>query len=213
MAKTHYVNNAEFLQALIEYKKSVKEAASKQLPKPILPDYIGECFLKIANHLSYKPNFLNYPFREDMVGDGIENCLLYVDNFNPDVSRNPFAYFTQIMWYAFLRRIFKEKKQLAIKYACIQNSNEFMEYVNQDHDETHYDNTYITFLRKNMRDITAEFEEKKRNKKTAKKKGANLEKFFEGEPEVTEVPAPVKVFRCRKKGGAVTATGRIVWAC
>lgn len=180
MAKSnHYVDNSKLLGALIEWKKNIKEAEKAGLQKPYLPEYIGECFLKIAEHLSHKPNFYNYQFREDMVGDGIENCLVYAENFNPAKSKNPFAYFTQIMWYAFLRRIFKEKKQLAIKYACIQNSSEFMEYVNQAHDDTVYDNTYITFLRKNMRDVTTEFEEKKRAKKT-KKKIVGLEKFYDG---------------------------------
>ena len=59
-------------------------------------------FLKIANHLSFKPNFVNYMFKEDMISDGIENCVQYVHNFDPEKSQNPFAYFTQIIHYAFL---------------------------------------------------------------------------------------------------------------
>ena len=85
--------------------------------------YVGDCFLKIATHLSYKPNFVNYPFREDMICDGIENCLQYIDNFDPEKSSNPFAYFTQIIYYAFLRRIQKEKKQLEIKQKIIDHSD------------------------------------------------------------------------------------------
>ena len=126
MAKTKnkefYVNNKEFLQALIEYRTKVKKAKESDLPRPIVPNYIGDCFLKIATHLSYKPNFVNYMFREDMICDGIENCLQYIDNFDPEKSQNPFAYFTQIIWYAFLRRIQKEKKQLEIKNKILERS-------------------------------------------------------------------------------------------
>ena len=97
-------------------------AKMNDLPRPRLTPYIAECFLKIATHLSYKPNFVNYMFREDMVCDGIENCLQYVDNFDPEKSKNPFAYFTQIIYYAFLRKIQKEKKQLEIRTKLIERS-------------------------------------------------------------------------------------------
>jgi len=132
----HYVNNKEFLGAIIEYKKQIREAAEKEQPgiteeelkkwkspnKPRIPNYIGECFLKIATHLSYKPNFVNYMFKDDMVCDGIENCVQYINNFNPEKSQNPFSYFTQIIHYAFLRRIQKEKKQMEIKNKILERS-------------------------------------------------------------------------------------------
>ena len=118
----HYVNNKEFLAALIKYREDKEIAEMKGLPKPPIPRYIGECFLKIANHLSFKPNFVNYMFKEDMVSDGIENCVQYIHNFNPEKSQNPFAYFTQIIHYAFLRRIQREKRQLEIKNKIIEKS-------------------------------------------------------------------------------------------
>jgi hypothetical protein len=135
----HYVNNKEFLAALIEYRSDVElsymkkfgknlqeqdksERAKRWDTKPPIPRYIGECFLKIANHLSFKPNFVNYMFKEDMISDGIENCVQYVHNFNPEKSQNPFAYFTQIIHYAFLRRIQKEKKQLEIKNKILERT-------------------------------------------------------------------------------------------
>ena len=118
----HYVNNKEFLAALIDYRQEIEIAKVKDLPKPRIPRYIGECFLKIATHLSYKPNFVNYMFKEDMISDGIENCVQYIYNFDPEKSRNPFAYFTQIINYAFLRRIQKEKKQMEIKAKIIEKS-------------------------------------------------------------------------------------------
>ena len=118
----HYVNNKELLAALIDYRAEVAVAKSKDLPKPRISNYLGECFLKIATHLSYKPNFVNYMFREDMIGDGIENCVQYIHNFDPAKSNNPFAYFTQIIYYAFLRRIQKEKKQLEIKTKIIERT-------------------------------------------------------------------------------------------
>ena len=106
----YYVNNKEFLAAITDYREKVFAAKESGDPRPRVTNYLGSCFLKIATHLSYKPNFVNYMFREDMICDGIENCLKYIDNFNPEKSKNPFAYFTQIIYYAFLRRIQKEKK-------------------------------------------------------------------------------------------------------
>jgi hypothetical protein len=118
----HYVNNKEFLAALIKYREDKEIALIKGKPKPPIPNYIGECFLKIATHLSFKPNFVNYMFKDDMICDGIENCVQYIHNFDPQKSQNPFAYFTQIIHYAFLRRIQKEKKQLEIKNKILESS-------------------------------------------------------------------------------------------
>jgi DNA-directed RNA polymerase specialized sigma subunit len=118
----HYVNNKQLLEALIVYKSKVKEALENEKQKPRITNYLGECFLKIATHLSYKPNFVNYMFREDMISDGIENCVQYINNFDPEKSRNPFAYFTQIIHYAFLRRIQKEKKQMEIKNKILEKT-------------------------------------------------------------------------------------------
>jgi len=118
----HYVNNKEFLEALIVYRNKVKAAHEKGEPTPRITNYLGECFLKIATHLSYKPNFVNYMFREDMICDGIENCVQYIKNFDPEKSSNPFAYFTQIIHYAFLRRIQKEKRQMDIRSKIIERS-------------------------------------------------------------------------------------------
>lgn len=132
----HYVNNKELLEALIVYRSKVEadflkrnsrnptreDRAKHWEGKPLIPNYLGECFFKIATHLSYKPNFVNYMFREDMISDGIENCVQYIHNFDPEKSKNPFAYFTQIIHYAFLRRIQKEKKQLDIKTKIIERS-------------------------------------------------------------------------------------------
>ena len=133
----HYVNNKDFLAALIDYRSDVEltffklhgreptkeERAKRWETKPVIPSYIGECFLKIANHLSYKPNFVNYMFKDDMICDGIENCVRYIHNFNPEKSKNPFAYFTQIIYYAFLRRITQEKKQLEIKNKILERTD------------------------------------------------------------------------------------------
>ena len=119
----YYVNNKELLEAMTSYRERVIYAKEHDKPKPRVSNYVGDCFLKIATHLSYKPNFVNYPFREDMICDGIENCLQYIDNFDPEKSKNPFAYFTQIIYYAFLRPIQKEKKQLEIKQKILDHSD------------------------------------------------------------------------------------------
>jgi len=129
----HYVNNKQFLEALVNYRAKCQRAEEAGESRPVIPRYIGECFLKIANHLSYKPNFVNYMFREDMISDGIENCVQYIKNFNPEKSSNPFAYFTQIIHYAFLRRIQKEKRQMDIRGKLIERSG-FEEVMSGDGD-------------------------------------------------------------------------------
>ena len=111
----HYVDNSKFLEAMREYKILCEDAKKNNKEKPLVSNYIGGCFLKIANHLSYRPNFINYMYKDDMIADGYENCVQYIKNFNPEKSKNPFAYFTQIVYYAFLRRIAKEKRQMDIK--------------------------------------------------------------------------------------------------
>ena len=120
--REHYVNNKDFLEALIDYREVCNKAEAKGEEKPPVTHYIGECFLKIAQHLSYRPNFINYTYKHDMISDGIENCLMYLHNFDPEKSKNPFAYFTQIIHYAFLRRIQREKRQLEIKNKIIERS-------------------------------------------------------------------------------------------
>ena len=134
----HYVNNKELLQALIVYREKVAHAKENDLPKPRITNYLGECFLKIATHLSYKPNFVNYMFRDDMISDGIENCVQYIHNFDPEKSKNPFAYFTQIIYYAFLRRISQEKKQLEIKNKILEKSNFDEVFDSNDLDSANY---------------------------------------------------------------------------
>jgi len=146
--KEHYVNNKDFLAAMTEYRKLVQEAKKKGVQKPPVTDYIGECFLKIANHLSYRPNFINYTFRDDMISDGIENCLQYLDNFNPETSNNPFAYFTQIIYYAFIRRIQKEKKQITIKQRMIAEAN-YDDMTLQPGEDRDFKNQFTEFLQKN----------------------------------------------------------------
>ncbi len=116
----HYINNRDFYIALVEYGVAVRNAEEQGLPRPTVPKYIGECFLKIATHLAYKPNFVNYSYRDDMISDSVENCLNYILNFNTEKYSNPFAYFTQIAKFAFIRRITKEKKQTIIKNKILE---------------------------------------------------------------------------------------------
>ena len=120
--KKHYVNNPEFLKEMKLHIAAVKKAKKSKAPLPKVSNYIGECIVSIANKLANKPNFVNYPFREEMISDGIENSLQYLNNFDPKKSSNPFAYFTQIIYFAFVRRIQKEKKRLATKYRMIEES-------------------------------------------------------------------------------------------
>ena len=178
----HYVNNKEFLAAMVEYKKSVNKAKRTKINKPLVPDYIGECFLKIANHLSYRPNFINYTFRDDMISDGIENCLQYLDNFNPEKSNNPFAYFTQIIYYAFVRRIQKEKKQVTIKQKLIMEAN-YDDLTLQPGEDRDFKNQFTEFLQKNT---VIDEPAKKKKKTTTKKKSKSTLEYFINEDSATE---------------------------
>jgi hypothetical protein len=119
----HYIDNQQFFEEMREWKTLVNAADKAGTSHPPVTHYIGECFMKIAENLSRKPNFINYPYRDEMISDGIENCLLYAYNFDPSKSKNPFSYFTQIIYYAFLRRIQKEKKQAYIKLKKIEMSD------------------------------------------------------------------------------------------
>ena len=158
----HYVDNKKFLEAMVIHKDKVNKAIENNRKKPDVTNYIGECFLKIANHLSYRPNFINYTYRDDMISDGIENCLQYMNNFNPEKSNNPFAYFTQIIYYAFIRRIQKEKKQTLVKQKMIANAG--VENIMDQHegDDSQYRSQLLDFLQRNQK---IEEPEKKKQKK------------------------------------------------
>ena len=177
----HYVNNADFLAAIKEYKQKVLEAEESGSPKPQVSNYIGECILKIATHLSYKPNFINYTYKDDMILDGIENCIQYIDNFDPTRGSNPFAYFTQIIYYAFLRRIAKEKKQSYIKNKLIKDmSIDTFELQEHDEDGT-FHNAYVDYIQSHSSSDLDDYFEKKTAKKKSKKVSNNLDEFIESD--------------------------------
>ena len=136
-AKSHYVDNKLFLTEMTQYRLAVAKAKKLEEKKPQIPTYVAKCFMMIAENLSHRPNFLSYTFRDEMIADAIENCVMYVDNFDPAKSQNPFAYFTQIVYYAFLRRIQKEKSQLYIKYKATESMGVLDEYgLNENEDGT-----------------------------------------------------------------------------
>ena len=172
--KQHYVDNEKFLEVMGDYREKFLQAKDDETERPMLPEYAGECFLKIAERLSHRPNFINYAFREEMVSDGIENCVMYAGNFNPEKSTNPFAYFTQIIYFAFLRRIEKEKKQLYIKYKTMDEfsmleDHSDVESMGNDAASVSSSASPMTVdKRKTISDFIFAFEEKKRKKKKPK---------------------------------------------
>ena len=178
-ATKNYINNADFLQALIEYNNLCKEANKNGKEDPRIPNYIGECFLKISEHLARKPNFISYSFKEEMISDGIENCIMYFRNFNPEKSKNPFAYFTQIVYYAFLRRIAREKKQLYLKYKATEQFGVLDEgelYEDESGNLRQFD------LFENISDYITTFENKRAEQiKKKKSKAKGLEVFYTDE--------------------------------
>lgn len=193
MAKAHYVNNADFLAAIIEYKKSVVDAEESGDPKPQLSEYIGECLMKIARGVSQRANFANYTYRDDMVLDGVENCLLYFDNFDPIKYSNPFGYYGRIIWFAFLRRILREKKQMLIKGKILQEMP-FNAYDLQVHDEDGIGvvESYLETMRHSgaYNDVVVKDEERKAKAK-AKKNAAMITADLI-EEELAEVIAAVE---------------------
>ena len=188
MAKkpNHYVDNEKFLAEIIEYKKQCAIAKEKGLEKPRVSEYIGKCILLIAERLSTKPRFMNYSFREELVSDALENCFLYFDNFNPEISQNPFAYFTQIIYFAFHRRISKEEKNRYIIYKKFQESvlHTSDAALMVDADDNHL---LSTTMYDNINDFIGKFEERelaKKEKRKEKKEG--LEKFVGDDDEGRE---------------------------
>lgn len=179
MAKksNHYVNNKDLLAAMTKYREGVQAALASETQKPPIPDYVGESLLLIANRLSRKPNFVNYSYREEMISDGIENCINYIDNFDPEKSQNPFAYFTQIIYYAFLRRIQKEKKQLYIKHKALEDGY-LMDVLQGDGDESPL-KISVDNQSDYMIDFVETFESNIEKRKQARRKGVEL--FFDEE--------------------------------
>lgn len=168
MDPAHYVDNKKFLAALIEYKKDIDAALALGIEIPRVPHYIGECFIKIATHLSYKSNFINYTFRDDMISDGIENCLTAAAKFDPNKSSNPFAYYTQIIYFAFIRRIQKEKKHQATKYKIIENLD--LDSIIQQNDDSDSGRQLIEYLKKQLDTVDPEKRETPAQTKARKKK-------------------------------------------
>lgn len=182
----HYVNNNYFLKILVEYKEECRLAKEQGRSEPRIPNYVGECFLKIAERLSRKPNFISYSFRDEMISDGIENCIMYFRNFDETKSKNPFAYFTQIIYFAFLRRIMKEKKQLYIKYKTTQQFGILEDEMYEDENG----NTKQLELYDNISEFIKNFEENKKKKKSKAKGLGKLMVICDTE-ELPEMPPDI----------------------
>jgi hypothetical protein len=191
-ASIHYVNNAEFSQAVVDYVTTVREAKEKQTKLPIVPDYIASCFLRIAEGLSHKSNFIRYTYREEMVMDAVENCLKAIENYNLEAATrtgkpNAFAYFTQITWYAFLRRIAKEKKQqdIKLKYLTKSGIENFVDNVHGDDMSQQVVGAFVDTLRdriEKVRYVDTEvkelYEEDKKKRKRRAKADSDLSDFL-----------------------------------
>ena len=164
----NYVDNEKLYDALVEYKKLCLVAENCGDDEPPIPSYIAGCFLLIGEGLSSKPNFMNYTYKDDMVMDGVENCIRYCTNFNPEKSKNPFAYFTQITYYAFLRIIHKEKTQVYIKHLVTENSGILENLEGED---------VVVEVIGNL-DVKGEFKRKGKKRNKGKSLGS-LEEFME----------------------------------
>jgi len=187
----HYVNNSEFSQAVVDYVKTVQLAKEKNETLPVVPDYIAMCFLKIAENLSHKSNFIRYTYREEMVMDAVENCLRAVENYNINATTrtgkpNAFAYFTQIIWYAFLRRINKEKKQQDIKQKYMSQSGvEAFIMLGDDEGSSTVASHFVDVLKDRIEKVKIydteikEFTKKEKAKRKTRLADSNLEDFID----------------------------------
>jgi hypothetical protein len=178
----NYIDNKKFYAEMIIYRRLYDESVAAGAPRPIVSRYIGECIMLIATRLATRPNFVGYSYKDEMISDGIENCLAYIHNFNPEKSTNPFAYFTQIIYYAFLRRIQKEKKQLYIKHKSFENSMIMNTLVDMaPEDKSHYSAAFINVSEK-LGELVEKFEAKNPVASKAKK---GVEKFIEDDDDET----------------------------
>ena len=185
----HYIDNKEFLARISEYRESRIEAEESGEEKPQVTNYLGECFVKIANHLAYKSNFVNYTFRDEMILDGIENCLTYMDNFDPAKSKNPFAYFTQITYYAFIRRIQKEKRQQETKMKYIK-SLDLEQMLEQGADGDTHSNEYLNYMKQIIEQSDADkeaAEKQNKGKKMPKRRPKYLDEKIKAEEAAKKV--------------------------
>lgn len=177
--KVHYVNNQLFFEEIVKYREKLQEARKSGLEDPRIPDYIGECIWKIAEKLSTKPCFINYSYRDEMISDGIENCILYFKDYDPEKGQNPFAYFTQVIYYAFLRRIYKEERN---RYTVYKNFQETLVSVSDMSLFTDSDDNHLipTKMYDNINEFMEKFERKERERKIKRKTTKEgLNKFYE----------------------------------
>jgi hypothetical protein len=177
--KIHYVDNKKFFEEIVAYREKLHIARAAGLEDPRIPNYIGECIYKIATKLSTKPCFMNYSYREEMVSDGIENCILYFKDYDPSIGQNPFAYFTQVIYYAFLRRIGKEEKNRYAMYKHFQENiiNQHDTNLLRDSDDNHL---LPAQMYDNINDFMSRFEKKEEAKKLKRKQAKEgLNQFYE----------------------------------
>lgn len=181
--KQNYINNVDFYNAIVEHKEKCRIAESLGKPPPKISNYIGECIMKIPNKLANLPNFYSYSYKEEMIEDGMEDCILRFNSFDPAKSQNPFAYFTQICWFAFLRRIEKEKKQQKIKKEMIRNSGIIHEMLSetQDGDSSEYTNSFLGFLQEHISDTEEQEKQEKQPKMFKKMTKLHMAKLKERE--------------------------------
>lgn len=173
---SHYVDNKKLLEELVIHHSLILKFKNNEIEKPKLSNYIGQCILLIAKKLSNRPNFINYPFKEEMIGDGIENCLMYINNFDPAKSSNPFGYITQIIFFAFIRRITKEKRHLYTKHKVMQSI--MIDNTHMEQSEWNEVSNQLYFENAHMNDFVKTYEEGIIKKKKANKK-IGIEHFFE----------------------------------
>jgi len=123
--KPHYVNSKQFEEEIRQFYKTDN-----------MTEYLADAIKRIAYGLSFAPNFINYSYRDEMMGDAIVKMYqaLKYKKFKLDHGFSPFSYFTTIAFHAFISRIKKEKKhhQLITDF----RERNYDSLINKDEDET-----------------------------------------------------------------------------
>lgn len=168
-----YVDNKKFTKELGKWAKRVREQIEYGEQPDKMTDYIGECIYLICTNMSYKSSFNNYTYKEDMIGDSIENCVRYIKNFNNEKNNNAFGYVSTIAYYAFVRKIKKENKRHIDHLLFIRKTfseSDIRDALDADNpNDIRGYNTYIDHMQSILDDMNIELPDKEKPKKKVRK--------------------------------------------
>jgi len=164
-----YVDNKKLSKELGKWAKIVREDIKAERKRTPMTDYLGECVFLICNNMGFMPQFINYTYKDEMIGDAIENCIKYSKNYDGDKYNNAFGYISKIAYQAFVRRINISNKRYRDHLNYIRsnvNAEEFTDAINADNpnDIKGY-TTHMDYLASVIDDMNIELPPEKPRKK------------------------------------------------